>query len=341
MKEKTSLFSVLTYTLKSNYLLFTYLFIPMLIKEYRNTAYLAILGAFLIVLILVILLPKRMSEINYSNIINKSFIAKISYYLLQFLQLVLSIVLTSYTINRMFFNEVDIFVFITLTVLVVLFISSSSIEVIFNSSTLLFLFSILLLFIPFFLTNEVKDYSLLKPFEIKKSYTFLLLIYFGLDMIMVLFSGVQTKKKINRTKLLIPVSIFFLFMSIETINILLVTGHTFMVSNEFLGFFSLFIQDTINYVGNLGVFYLLIIPIIGTFKAGYSLRKIKDEYKISNKYLSNLITFIVLFSLCFFIVRYFEVFDFTYLILIVSLILLSILYIFIILNRSDKYEIRF
>lgn len=341
LKEKTSLFSVLVYTLKSNYLMFTYLLVPILITDYRNTAYLASLGAFLIVLVLVLLLPKKINDIDFFKILAKSFLAKISYNLLQFIGLLTTIILMSYTVNRMFFNEINVMVFIALSVIVVLFISNFGVEVIFNSSTLLFLFSIVLIFIPFFLTNEVKDYTLLKPFEIRKKSSFLLLIYFGLDAIMILFSGVKTKKKMTKKFLLVPIAIFFLFMSIELLNIILVTGHSYMVDNEFLGFFSLFIQDTINYIGNLGVFYLLIIPIIGAFKGGYSLRKIKDGYRIKNNLVSNIILFAVLFFLSFFIIRYYKISDFIFFSLVFSIILLTILYVFILLNRSEKYEIRF
>lgn len=341
LKEKTTLLSVLTYTLKSNYLLFTYLMVPLLIQEYRNTAYLAILGAFLIVMVLLLFLPKEIKNINYLNIINKSFVAKISYYLLQFIQLVLQIVLTAYTVNRMFFSEINIIVFLAITTLLIIYISCNNIETIFNSSTFLFLFTIILIFIPFLLTNEVKDYTLLKPFEIKNSLKFLLLIYFGLDAFTVVFSGVKMNKKLTKGKLFIPIAIFFLFMSIELLNIILVTGHTFMVDNEFLGFFSLFIQDTINYIGNLGIVYLLIIPIIGSYKGGYALRKIKDEYKISNKFYTNIFIFLILFCLSFFIVKYFKVQDFVYITLLISLGLLSVLYVFIVINRSEKYEIRF
>ena len=158
---------------------------------------------------------------------------------------------------------------------------------------------------------------------------------------MILFCGAKYDKKISKTKLLIPISIFFLFMSIELLNIILVTGHSFMVDNEFLGFFSLFIQDTINYVGNFGVLYLLIIPIIGSFKGGYALRKIKDGFNISNKFVSTIILFLSLFSISFFIINVFEVEQFIFTTLIFSMILLLILYIFIMINRSEKYEIRF
>ena len=154
-------------------------------------------------------------------------------------------------------------------------------------------------------------------------------------------TGVTPHKKITKKKLLIPISIFFIFVSIEVFNIILITGYTYMLDHEFLGFFSLFIQDTINYVGNLGVLYLFIIPIIGCYKGGYALRKIKDGFKLSNKFLVNLIIFLIFYMLSFFVIKYFEVNYFSHIILILSIILLFVLYLFITINRSEKYEIRF
>lgn len=339
--NKTTLFSVLVYTLKSNYLLFTYLFVPILMQEYKNTSYLAPIGCFIIVFLLIFLLPKKYGEINYNQIINKSFFAKFSYYLSQALAVILNVVIVSYTVGRMFFSEYDLIIFMLMTVGVTVFIATSSIEVIFNSSTFLLIISVLLIIFPLFLTNDVKDYSLLKPFVMGKSFTFLLLLYFGLDAISIVLSGVNTKKKISKWTLLIPVGIIFFFMSLELLNIILVTGSLFLLDNEFLGFFSLFIQDTINYVGNLGLFFLFVIPIVGCYRAAYSLRKIKDVFHIKKKVLPNIILIILLFSLTYFIINFIDILLFSYYAVLISVFLLMVVYIFIVINRSPTYEIRF
>lgn len=310
-------------------------------QEYKNTSYLAPIGCFLIVFLLIILLPKQMGEINYDKIINKSLFAKLAYYLTQVSSVVLNLVIVAYTVGRIFFYEYDISLFILITVLITLFISSSQIEVIFNSSTLLLIIGVLLIIFPLFLTNDVKDYSLLKPFLLGKSFSFLLLIYFGLDAISIVLSGVKLKKKITKWNLLIPIGIIFFFMSLELMNIILVTGTTFLLDNEFLGFFSLFIQDTINYVGNLGLFFLFVIPIVGCFRAGYSLRKIKDGFQLNNKYLSNIIIGVMLFSIMYFIILKLDVMKVSYYLVLASTVLLFIVYIFIVVNRRTTYEIRF
>ena len=337
----TTLFSVLVYTLKSNYLLFTYLFVPILVEDYKNTAYLAPVVTFLIVFLLILFLPKKLGEIDYNTIINKSFLAKLSYYIAQVIAVLLNVVITSYTVGRMFFYEYDLTIFIVVTVLCVLFIAYNSIEVIFNSSTFLLIVGILLIIFPLFLTNDVKDYSLLKPFNLNITQSFLLLLYFGLDGISIVLSGAKFKKKLSKWKLLIPIGIIFFFMSLEILNIILVTGFTFLLDNEFLGFFSLFIQDTINYIGNLGLIFLFVIPVVGCFRAGYSLRKIKDGFNINNKFLSNLIIGLVLFFISYYVISYLDVFLFSYYAVIVSIFLLAVVYIFIIINRRPTYEIRF
>ena len=141
LKKKTTLFSVLVYTLKSNYLLFSYLIPPILLQTYGNSSYLASLACFLVVLLLVFLLPKNIGEINYLDRLNKSFLVKISYYLLQVCQTILFTLLVSYTVGRMFFNDTNILIFIIVSVAIVIYLSTNSVEVIFNSSTFLFIAS--------------------------------------------------------------------------------------------------------------------------------------------------------------------------------------------------------
>ena len=337
----TSLFSVLVYTLKSNYLLFTYLLVPFLMRGYKNTSYLSPILSFAIIVLLVLLLPKSIGEIDYNKIINKSFVAKISYYLSQGISAIVNMIIVAYTVGRIFFYDYSMLIFISITVLATIYIATNSIEVVFNSSTFLLIVAILAIIFPLFLTNDVKDYSLLKPFNLEFNYSFLLLLYFGLDAISIVISGVKLKTKITKGKLLIPIAIIFFFMVLELLNIILVTGFTFLIDNEFLGFFSLFIQDTINYVGALGFLFLYVIPVVGCYRAGYGLRKIKDAFNIKSKWYINLIVGTLLFIGLYFIITYLDIFIFSLYSTIVATILLGVVYVFIIINRSTKYEIRF
>ena len=254
---------------------------------------------------------------------------------------VLNIVIVSYSTQRMFFYDNNIMLFIVATILVTLYISNSEIEVIFNSSSFLFLIAIFLIIVPVFLANDVKDFTLLMPFYDFKGFSFLLLFYFILDSISVILCGVKIKGKINKWKLSIPIFVMLIFMSLEFVNIIVITGSNYLLNNEFLGFFTLFIQDTINYIGNLGLFFLYVIPVVGCYKAGYSLRNIKNGFKIKNDLFYNILLFIFLTFIVSVIIYYTDIPIFSFLSVFISTILLGVTYIFIIMNRSQNYEIRF
>lgn len=342
MKEHNStIFSVLIFMLKSNYLIYIYLFIPLLMKSYGNVSYLTTLIFIPIVCILIFFLPKKITDINYFERLNKTFIPKISFCLNQLISVFMNTIIVSYVIHRIFFYNYSLILFLVATVVIVIYISNSEVEVIFNSSTFLFLVAILLVLFPVFLATDVRDFTLLKPFYMFEGMEFILLLYFVLDGVCILYSNAKTKKKITKGKLLIPLITMFIFMSLELLNIIIITGDRYLIDNEFLGFFTLFIQDTINYIGNLGLLFIYIIPITGCFKAGYSLRKIKDIFKIKDTLLTN-----VVLTLFFLIISYLTIYfiklPFLFMWLIIaSTILLSILYIFIIINRSLNYEIIF
>lgn len=339
--HKTTIFGIGLFILKNNYLIFTYFFIPLLMREYQNITYLMPLIFIPIALILVLVLPKKIGVINYEEIINRSFFAKFSYYTTQFISFILNVLICSYTVQRMFLYESHIVIFIVAVLLVTIYISSTKEEVIFNSASMLFIVAIVLVIIPIFIAIDVKDFTLVKPLYEFKGIAFLWIIYFILDSISIILTKVETPKIMTKTKLVIPILIMLIFMSLDLLNIIVITGDSYLLDNEFLGFFTLFIQDTINYIGNLGLFFLFIIPIIGTFKAGFSLRRIKNGFNINNSILSNSLIFIVTAVLVFVIVSLLDVWIFSYYMILISIILLSVVYLFIILNRSPNYEIRF
>ena len=340
-KHDATLFSVLVYVLKNNYLIFVYLFIPILMRQYQNVSYFTALIFIPISLLLFILLPKRVGEINYKEILNKSFIAKAAYNIVQLLMLILNITLVSYTIGRMFYYEYSILLFIIPTIIITIYISMSKLEVIFNSSSFLYIVAVLLIVFPVFLANEVKDFTLLLPFYEFDGLSFVLILYFILDAISVFLCGVKTNKKITKWKLYIPVGIMLLFMCLELMNIIVITGDSYLIDNEFLGFFTLFIQDTINYIGNLGLFFLYVIPVVGCYKAGFSLRNLKNNFGFKDNLFLNILLFAILLFIVTAITYFLDIHKFSIILISVSTVLLGITYLFIILNRSINYEIRF
>ena len=310
-------------------------------RQYQNVSYFTALIFIPISLLLFILLPKRVGEINYKEILNKSFIAKAAYNIVQLLMLILNITLVSYTIGRMFYYEYSILLFIIPTIIITIYISMSKLEVIFNSSSFLYIVAVLLIVFPVFLANEVKDFTLLLPFYEFDGLSFILILYFILDAISVFLCGVKTNKKITKWKLYIPIGIMLLFMCLELMNIIVITGDSYLIDNEFLGFFTLFIQDTINYIGNLGLFFLYVIPVVGCYKAGFSLRNLKNNFGFKDNLFLNILLFAILLFIVTAITYFLDIHKFSIILISVSTVLLGITYLFIILNRSINYEIRF
>ena len=340
-QQKTSIFSYLVYILKNNYLIFIYLFVPLLISEYKNTAYLVPLVFIPISIILILLLPKKMFIVDLKSRLDKSIFSKISYYLSQGILLLVNLIITTHTIGEIFYYKVPIFIFLLAIILVVIVVSVNNVDVIINSSTFLFIVSILLIVIPVFLVNDVKDFTLLKPFYKTEDFSLLLIFYFILDAISIRFSNVNLKSKTSKWHLLIPLVIMFIFMSIEILNVIIITGTSYLIDNEFLGFFILFIQDTINYIGNLGLFFLFVIPVVGCFKSSLCLRNIKDGLKIKDNFFTNLLLGIIMFFISFTIIHFLTINKVIFYLILTSTILLFICYFFILINRSDRYEIRF
>jgi hypothetical protein len=130
-------------------------------------------------------------------------------------------------------------------------------------------------------------------------------------------------------------------MCLELMNIIIITGDSYLIDNEFLGFFTLFIQDTINYIGNLGLFFLYVIPVVGCYKAGLSLRNLKNTFKVKENFFYNILIFVLLLFLVTIIIYYLDIPKFSLIVIFASTILLGITYLFIILNRSLNYEIHF
>lgn len=310
-------------------------------QDYKNLSHLIPLIFIPVALLLIFLLPKKFNAINFNQIIDKSFVAKFSYYLVQFISLLLNVIISAYTIQRMFFYRYHIIIFIVATILIMVYISNNKEEVIFNSSSILFFISIFLIIIPVFLSTDVKDFTLLKPLYEFKGASFLLMIYFVLDSISIIVTSVDVKSKITKEKLLIPIILMICFMSMDLLNIIVITGDSYLSGSEFLGFYTLFIQDTINYIGNLGLFFLFVIPIVGSFKSGFCLRRIKSGFKLKNNFITNGVISIILILLSYTVVSVFEIWSLCYYLILISTICLVVVYVFISLNRSTEYEIRF
>lgn len=339
--KKIPKFSMLLYIFLENYLLFTYLFIPLLINSYKQLAYLVPLIFIFISILLVILLPKKMNEINYEKIINKSIVLKIIYVISLIITYLLQIIIGTHVILSVFFPEFDDIVFLIAFILLAILISKNKFEVIINSSTMLFIIAIITLILPVFFSSNVRDYTLLLPFELEsKSLIFILFLYFILDSINKVIYFNKTNK-INKWQLVIPIILMCVYFSYEIFINIITLGTSYLNDNDFLGYFTIYIQDAITYIGNVIFIYEYVIPLVVIYKSSFALNKIKDCLNIKDNKIINMIIFALTLLICILTLLHLNIQMLTFYMIFVLTVIYSLIYMFILINRSPNYEIKF
>lgn len=339
--KKIPKFSMLLFVFLENYLLFTYLFIPLLINSYKQLAYLVPLIFIFVSILLIILLPKKMNEVNYEKIIDKSIVLKIIYIISLIITYLLQIILGTHVILSVFFPEFDGIIFLIAFIFLTIIIAKNKFEVIINSSTILFLIAIIMLIIPMFFSNSVRDYTLLLPFELEnKNVVFILFLYFIFDSINKVIYFNKTNK-INKWQLVIPIILMCIYFSYEILINIITLGTFYLNDNEFLGYFTVYIQDAITYIGNVIFIYEYIIPLVVVYKASFSLNRVKDCLKISDNKIINLIIFALTLLISILTLVYLDIRMLTLYMICVLTIIYGLIYMFILINRSPNYEIKF
>ena len=341
MEKKISFFSMFLFLLASPYVIFSYFYIPLLIKNNGNLAYLVPLILLMVSFIIIALLPKKINQIAYLQKIKKGFLSKVSFTLFLFLSSLINLFITARIISELFFYEHHYILFVLILVGITLFLSRNSCNVLVNATTILLLIGFGLKIIPYFLATEVKDYTLLLPMKFNFMFESILFgAYLIMETIMYCFLFEEVEGKMNKKSMLILTSMILLFFTIELFQVIILVGTTYFNDVEFLGYLTFFIQDTITYVGNSSFICLFLIPVISVFKCAILLSIFKDVLKIKSVFLNDLIIALTFILSIIFMYKV-SIFEFLKTYLAMLLILMTIVYSFIIVNRGEKYEIIF
>ena len=341
MQNKLSFFSVFLFMISTPYLTFTYFFIPLLINNSKNSAYLFPLILFIISFVMILLLPKKFSKINYLQIIKKSYIAKACLGVFLLLMSLVNLFIAVRVVSELFYYKHHYIIFAIVLTAVGIFLSRNKITSLINASTVLLLGGFVMGILPNFITQGVKDITYLQPFEFIFSWENLLIgIFFILDTMLYCLILPYTKTPFKKKHFVLVFFIMFALFTLEIFNIIVLTGVNYLKESEFLGFFNFFIQDTITYVGNLGFIYLYLLPVIGLFKISYDLSLFSSIFKIKRTFFSDVILALIFIILIIFMYK-FQIFEVLKILITISVFLLFVVFVFILLNRSDKYEIIF
>ena len=340
--QKLSFFSLFIFMVLANKVIYTYYFIPKLINLYGNIAYLFPLLMIIVGVIAVLLLPKKFFMINYLSLIKKSRFLKYIYASINYITAILFLLVSSHVLSNVFFEKYDYMLFLGSLFVVGIYIGLNENKLIVNSSTLLILVGLLSYIVPSFFNGAIKDYTLLKPMDtFNGDFYFLTLSYLLLDIISISMIAEKSLNNAKKWNLLIPIIFIFAFYSFDMFNLILTTGISYLKDIEYLGFFILYVEDTVNYIGNFGLFYVYTIPLISLFRIGLSLSLVRNVLNIESSFKFSIILILPILFIVYFIEKFLPVNSCTEIIVYLLLILLSIVYLFIIMNRSEKYEVKF
>ncbi|MFI3251577.1 MAG: hypothetical protein R3Y60_00410 [bacterium] len=335
-KEKNiSKIAFIVFIILQNYLMFNYYFLSESIRTNAQMSYVMFIVVLAISLILVILLPKKISKIKYFQLLKKCKLLKLCLLIAKTIILFMTLYIGTRTLSIALFPTVNPYVFIISLLIITIIVSNFNPENIINTSCILFLVGFFMMIIPLFLNSNIKDFSLLLPITSISSLGTLSCIYLFLDSITLIFfnDGVEVTKR----DVMFGVLILFSICIIETLNVLVLCGTNYLQNNEFLGFFSLYIQDTITYIGNLSFIYIYLIPCVCIFKSALSIVFVKNILNINRSILFDIILLCLLFlsiSLTLDLGK-----SLITILLNITIVLLIPIYLFFVVNRNDNIEV--
>lgn len=334
-QRSISRLSFILFIILQNYLMFNYYFLSESIKGNSQMAYVLFAVVLCVSVILILFLPKKVHLIKYFDLLKKCHLLKYILLIAKSLILFMTLYICVRTVSLALFPDVNSVVFIVSLVAVSIILSNFNPENLINTSTIFFVVGIMLMVLPLFLNMNIKDYTLILPITSINSLQTLSCIYLFLDSITLIFlnDGVSLKK----SDMVIGVVFLFVFCIVEVINVIVLCGTNYLNNNEFIGFFSLYIQDTLTYIGNLSFIYIFLIPCVCIFKSGLSLIFVKKILNIKKNILFDIATFCLLF-ICLFISLDIGK-EIITILLDITIVLLIPIYFFFVLNRNDNIEI--
>lgn len=341
-KRLISLFSLYVFVFFFTYPVFIYFFIPYSIKNYGNVAYIWLLAMLPIFMILILLLPKKISQIKYRGILKKSFLAKLAFIALQLFGGFFNLFVSVRVLGQVFFYDYNILIFIVLSVLVAVLLSTNRLDVIVNSASFLYVMAFVLLLFSSATSNTIKDYTLLLPFSLNFKWAPLVCFgYLFIDALGCFLLIEDTNRPIKRCHLMLLVSLMISYYSFKVFETICLSGVNYLVNNEFIGIFSFLIQDAQTYIGDYGFICIYVLTLMSIYRLGFSLKACKDLLGIKENKLVNLIIFLFSLTITYTFVNYISLYEALEKSLLFIVLGGFFIYILFVINRSEQYEIHY
>lgn len=237
-----------------------------------------------------LLIPKKVLNKNYSELLNKSLIKWILL-ILSLLEIIFNICYISYFINEVFIVDSNIYILLIIISSIIIFISNLLPYEIIDLSTIFNILGFLLIGISFIFKPKV-DIEYLFMFEntgIIKIIPYVFFIIF--DNLKLLVS----KDKINfkRRDYLLAIFLGLVLYVIEYGLLIMTVGDKILIDLSYVGFLELSFMPVTKYLGDFNFVYIYLLLICGIFKNGFNLSQFKIVIDINKNIINTLLMFLI------------------------------------------------
>ncbi|MGM9970821.1 MAG: hypothetical protein ACI35W_00230 [Anaeroplasmataceae bacterium] len=318
-----------------NYIIFKYYFMKNIYQVYGHMSYLFII--FVIVFSFLVSLSLNNSKVNnITNLVKRKWYIKYTLVLYLIISNIIVGTMSIRILQNNFFSSYKILPFIITLFITVFFISNikavGSINILTIPASIYFIF--------FIITNivniDIKDFSLLLPFEmidIPPINLIIASILLVIDNYIFYFLGSDFNKPFKASKVFLANLIWLSMVLIELINMTVLAGESFLYDYPYIGFLSYSVQQTFKYIGNFDFIYIYLITMFSTFKL--TLNNTIMKSLISNKH--SIVSFILIILAVYYMLNNFEWFNNNINLMIIIIFVLFLPY-FISLYIGDKIE---
>lgn len=242
------------------------------------------------VMVIFILIPKKVLNKNYSELINRSFIKWILL-ILSLLEIIFNICYISYFINEVFIVDSNIYILLIIISLVVIFISNLLPYEIIDLSTIFNIVGFLLIGISFIFKPkvDVEYLFMFENFKILKLIPYIFFIVF--DNLKLLIS--KDKLNFKRRDYLLAIFLGLLLYVIEYGLLIMTVGDKALIDLSYVGFLELSFMPVTKYLGDFNFVYIYLLMVCGIFKNGFDLSQFKNMIGINKNIINTLLGLLI------------------------------------------------
>lgn len=328
---KQSRLCLFLFMLIYNYIFLRSIVFPYCYKEYGYNGIWIIISVLALVILLLLILPKKIYNNSYLASYNNSKI-KIPINIILLLRLILGISIASITLYELFFYKSLYFLIPLAFIIVIFIISKLKPKEIIELSTLFSLVVMLLYSLYIYDFIDLDFYLIKKSFDFSFSGVAILFsVCLILDDLLILLSN-ELNDRPKKGIMISGISLSVITMLFEYLLLILSSGDYVFLNEKHIGYLTLLIEPVSRYNGNFDYIYILFLGCGAIFKFSYLLSIIRQSINIKYSPLKIIIFIVVLFLLCILIYMIYEFIN-IYLTVIIILIALGLFILFWILKE--------